>query len=123
MDEEKKQIDPELEKFKPKPPAKYAIFSLLSSIIAVLCWAFRHVEFRQTITTGKTGQNWFMFDANVALRRGLLIFAIIALFTGYTAIVKRCKIFDIIAFIIAVIICLGVGWLVYQMGPQGFWLT
>jgi hypothetical protein len=63
-----------------------------------------------------------MMDLNIALRRAMLILAILGLLLGLKAVLKRCKAFDIITFIIASAVGLLVGYIVHKMGGKGFWL-
>lgn len=103
-----------------------AVISLLCSIGVSLCWFFRNFEFRQKISgpaaAEQSSRNFLMMDFNVALRRAMLVLAICGLIMGLKAVFKRCKRFDIAAFIISAVVGLLVGYIVYKMGGKGFWL-
>ena len=112
-----KQDEPEIQ-YKPT----YSITSVICSIGVGICWYFRNVQGRQKLVSDGSGQ-WLMMDINVALRRAMLILAVIALLAGFKAVSTRCKFFDFLAFVISVIVCLTVGYIVYQMGGKGFWFA
>jgi len=100
----------------------YSIISVICSIGVGICWYFRNVQGRQKLVSGDNSQ-WLMMDINVALRRAMLILAVIALLASFKAVSTRSKFFDFLAFVISVIVCLTVGYIVYQMGGKGFWFA
>ncbi len=112
----------QLKKYKPQPGNTAAIMSFLCIIAAGVCWFLRDFEFRHAVKGGEMGEKWVMADLNIALRRGLLIFTVIALFAGFRAVSARGKFIDFLAFSLSVLIALAVGYAVWQMGGRGFWL-
>jgi hypothetical protein len=120
---EKKTEVVEQAKEKDRPVA--AILSLLCSIGVGICWFYRDFEFRGVISgpegLGSQQQSWLVMDINVFLRRMMLVLAIVGLLFGLKALGKRFKLLDIVAFLVSLVVCLCVGYIVYRMGGKGFW--
>ena len=120
---EEKKESVEQAKEKDRPVA--AILSLLCSIGVGVCWFYRDFEYRGVITgpegLGNQERSWLVMDVNVFLRRMMLVLAVAGLLLGLKALFKRFKVLDVLAFVVSLVVCLCVGYIVYRMGGKGFW--
>ena len=101
---------------------KFAVAAFVCNILVGLCWLLRSMEFRSTVSApGGDGGGWLVMDVNVAIRRAMVVLAIVGLLLGLKALLKRCKLIDFISFVTSLVICLIVALIVYRTGGRGFW--
>ncbi len=101
---------------------KFAVGAFVCNILVALCWLLRSLEFRSTISApGDDGGGWLVMDVNVAIRRAMIVLAVLGLFLGLKALLKRCKLIDFVSFVTSLVICLIVALIVYRTGGRGFW--
>lgn len=101
---------------------KFAVGAFVCNILVGVCWLLRSLEFRSTISGPGGGDGgWLVMDVNVAIRRAMIVLAVVGLFLGLKALLKRCKLIDFISFVTSLVVCLIVALIVYRMGGKGFW--